>query len=165
MKTVQMGAIALCLTMALIAGQSHASMHGKSAGESGLTSMKTSQIMGKAVTDSQGEKVGMVSDLIVGGQGRIDYVIVSPDKSLTEETYNLIPIPWQAVQSETEEALSLAVDRQRLKEAPSFTENEWSQLSSPQWRSRVRGYYGVKKQDMKMQQHKKMKKMHKKHDQ
>lgn len=159
MKTAVIGAL---LGVGLVIGYAYGTMHGQGAGAAGAASMKASDVIDKAVNDANGQKVGMVSDLVFGGQGQIAYVIMSPDKSLTEETYKMIPIPWQAVESQNEEALSVAVDSERLKNAPSFTENEWSQLSSSDWHNEVRGYYGMEPHEMKMQHHEKMKEMHEK---
>ena len=162
MKGIKTALIGALVVFGLVIGYAYGTMHGQGAGAEGAASVKASEVIGKAVNDANGQKVGMVNDLVFGGRGQIDYVIMSPDKSLTEETFNMIPIPWQAVQSQSEEALSVALDRNRLKNAPSFTENEWSRLSSTDWQSKVRGYYGMESHEMKMQHHEKMKKRHEK---
>lgn len=98
---------------------------------------RISKLMDKTVKNAQGDDLGKVEDVVLS-DGKIRYVILSREDKL-------IPVPFQTISNSTmqEDAIiAQNLDKQKLDAAPTFSEQEWNQLSDPSFESRVFGYYG-----------------------
>ncbi len=110
-------------------------------GQSMMGSTASYNMKDKKVQTSQGEDIGKVEDVIVGSNGRVKYLIVSHGGAMGFGG-KLTPVPWNVVAGYDEKAITLNVDKSRLDQAPTISENEYSQLNSPEWNQKVHSYYG-----------------------
>ncbi len=124
-------------------GRSH-SQFGQSQMQGTSENRRVSNLMDKEVQGQNQKKLGKVSDLIVNGQGQVEYLIISSG-GIAGLGENHTPIPWDSVQqSGQEDALVVNIDENQLKNAPKFSEKTFDQ---PEWQNEVRGYYGDGQQD------------------
>ncbi|MGM0453422.1 MAG: PRC-barrel domain-containing protein [Thermodesulfobacteriota bacterium] len=107
----------------------------------GGEALRASEMMGKTVQDQAGNEVGKIGDLIIGDSGRIAYMVLAQGGVLGIGE-KMMPVPWGKIESQTEDALTLAVDEETLQQAPTFSSNEWETFSRQDWEQTVRGYYG-----------------------
>lgn len=111
-------------------------------------SIRASELMDKSVKDQQGTEIGSIKELIVSKEGEVDFLVLSGEE-------DLIPVPWDQVDaqgySQEQDSLTVNVDEQTIKDAPSFTEDEWQTFTQGEMDQEVRGYYG-QEQDPAMEQ-------------
>lgn len=96
-----------------------------------------------AVYSTDGEKIGSIAHLMIGKKsGRVEYAVMSFGGFLgMGESYH--PIPWDALDYDTDrEGYVVNIDKDRLKEAPYFTKEEWP-VYDRNFGQTVYGYYGV----------------------
>ncbi len=95
------------------------------------------------VINSKGDEMGSVEDFIIDtAAGRVIYAILSLGGHLGVGD-KLFAIPWDTMDLNTDKhAFVLDVDKDRLKNAPSFNKNSWSDINSQGWASNVYNYYG-----------------------
>lgn len=109
--------------------------------------LRATEMMGKTVQDQTGNKVGEIGDLVIGDDGRIAYIVLSQGGVLGIGE-KMVPVPWEKAASQTEDTVTLALDEKTLKEAPTFSSNEWQKFTQQDWEQTVRGYYGVESGQM-----------------
>lgn len=141
-------------------------------GRSEEQAVRASKLIGSQVSDSSGQRVGQVQDVIVNASsGRIDFALLSlnastsfPSSSNSVPGYKpgspssvsvssgdkLVPVPWALLRASSSSQYSDTESPQ-----PAFTLNadqnklsnapkvDWSDLSQSQWRQRIYAYYGV----------------------
>jgi sporulation protein YlmC with PRC-barrel domain len=102
-----------------------------------------SEFMGKRVTNTQGEQLGRIRDLVAGGEGRIEYVIVSYGGGLFGMGGKLIPIPWKSVKVVGTDEYTLAVDmdKDRFTGAPGFSGTDWRRFDDSDWTQKIHNYF------------------------
>ncbi len=129
--------IALVFILALTAGPALA------ADNTQFPGMKASNVIGQKIVSSDGQDLGTVQDLYVGDNGQVQYVILSRGGVMGAGN-TLVPIPWQAANlHEQGDHLVASVTQQKLDNAPTFSEDNWAQLSQPGYEHQVNGYYGT----------------------
>ncbi len=106
-----------------------------------MSSTESFGINGKKVVSSQGEDLGSVKDVIVGSNGRVDYIIVSHGGALGFGD-KLTPVPWNMVTGTEGDTITLNVTKDRLAQAPTIPSGEYAQFNTPEWNRKVHGYYG-----------------------
>src|ERR687885_717850 len=97
--------------------------------------MKGSTFIGADVENPQGQNLGDIKDIVIDrGSGRIVYAVVSFGGFLGMGE-KLFAVPWGAFfQPDThKDKFVLAVDKDRLKNAPGFDQNNWPQMASREW--------------------------------
>lgn len=104
---------------------------------------RAGEMFARTVETDRGEKLGTVKDFVIDREGEVQYLILSPDRSLAMDD-KLIPIPYKAAAMDMrEEAVVLKnMDKQKLQQAPNFSEQEWRRLTEPEFERRVYSYYG-----------------------
>ena len=104
---------------------------------------KLSDLEGMKVKNSSDETMGKVENLVVDlPQGRIGYVILSPDSSL-DLGDNLYALPPDAFTLGTDrKTLVSGITKDKLASAPHFTKDDWSKISDPSFASQVYQFYG-----------------------
>lgn len=104
---------------------------------------RASKITGATVFSRQGEEFGKVNDLVIGQDGRVQYMILSYGGVMGVGD-KLVPIPWRAVSPGTKEnTFSVNVDKDKLARAPSFDPNNWPNFADPSYDERIFSYYGL----------------------
>jgi sporulation protein YlmC with PRC-barrel domain len=79
-------------------------------------SQSASQIIGATVHGTQGDTVGTVQDLMIGPQGSITAIVISPSGSSTSAQQ--ATVPWDAIQSSGSDG-KLVVDSSRVEQGKS----------------------------------------------
>ncbi len=107
--------------------------------------VRASKLIGANLQTAQGEDLGEIRDLAVNPKtGKIDFAIVGvSDGSGTEA---LAPIPWQAVQLHSEKSFVASIDKNKLKSAPTISQQQWDQLMQPDYIVQIYRFYGVEPQ-------------------
>ena len=129
-----MAAVALTGIPAEGAGQ-----QGTGSQRQGQTESAMDDMLGKDVQNEQGQVLGQVVALSIKS-GEITYILVSKDGNEQE----LAVIPYAAAHFDPRKnAVVLSdVDDSRLTRAPSLTPDELQKLEDPEFKNRVRSYYG-----------------------
>lgn len=107
--------------------------------------MKGSTFTGANVKNPQGETLGDIKDMVIDrASGRVAYAVVSFGGFLGMGE-KLFAVPWSAfAQPDTsKDTFVLAMDKERLKNAPGFDHNNWPQMASREWVTTLYTYYNV----------------------
>lgn len=103
---------------------------------------RASDLLGKDLKSDNGQKLGEISDLVVGSDGRLNYAVVSRGGMMGVGD-RLIPVPWNAIHTGSkDDGFMINIDEKKFSSAPSFTKDEWGKLADPRWEKDVYGYYG-----------------------
>ncbi len=105
---------------------------------------RASTVIGMSVQDTQGEKLGTISDITFDNRtGRVTYAVLGSGGVLgiSEKYY---AIPWKALTFNTgRSALILDVDKDKLKTAPSFGKDNWPDFTDQAWGMQIHRFYGL----------------------
>ncbi len=114
------------------------------------TGFKVSWLLGRTVRNTEREDLGSVGELLVAENGRIKYVILDQGgifgrgilgRGIGDE---LFAVPWSAMTVDAKaRMLSLNIDKDKLKGAPTFKKGEWASFEDPEFEGTVHGYYGL----------------------
>jgi sporulation protein YlmC with PRC-barrel domain len=107
--------------------------------------MKASTFVGADVENPEGQNLGDIKDIVMDrGSGRIVYAVVSFGGFLGMGE-KLFAVPWGAFSQPKadKETFVLAVDKERLQNAPGFDANNWPQMASREWVTSLYTYYNV----------------------
>jgi len=148
MKWTKTWASAISLLSLLLVTASFAAEPAK-VGESSYI-YRASKLIGTDVENSQGETLGDIKDVVMDPQtGQIAYAVLSFGGFLgMGEKY--FAIPWGALAPKTPttkgaqyDRFVLNVDKERLKNAPSFNKENWPDMADRRWAEQVYSYYGI----------------------
>jgi len=102
---------------------------------------KTSTLVDYDVVNQRNETVGVVEDFVMTPQGHIQYVVISP-ASWWGAADRLYLIPWTTLTpNRGTGTLLLNMSQERLQNAPSFTRNNWPNLTTANWDAAFQRYY------------------------
>ena len=107
--------------------------------------VKGSMFIGADIENPKGENLGNIKDVAIDrATGRIAYAVVSFGGFMGLGD-KLFAVPWGAfAQSAADkDTFILAVDKDRLKNAPGFDQKNWPQMASREWVSSLYTYYNV----------------------
>jgi len=107
--------------------------------------MKGSTFTGANVKNPQGETLGDIKDIVIDrASGRMAYAVVSFGGFLGLGE-KLFAVPWSAFSqpNTTKDTFVLAIDKERLKNAPGFDHNNWPQMASREWVTNLYTYYNA----------------------
>ena len=107
--------------------------------------LSASTLIGDKVRNAQDEHLGNVEDLMIDLEtGRVAYCVLSFGGFLGMGE-KLFAVPWRALNLDAEEhAFVLNVPKDRLKDAPGFDKHHWPDLTDPDLRSQIYGFYDVR---------------------
>jgi len=107
--------------------------------------VKGSTFIGADVENPQGQNLGDIKDIVIDrASGRITYAVVSFGGFLGMGE-KLFAVPWGAFAQPRadKDKFVLDVDKERLKNAPGFDQNNWPQMASREWVTSLYSYYNV----------------------
>jgi len=107
--------------------------------------VKGSTFIGADVENPQGQNLGDIKDIVIDrASGRIAYAVVSFGGFLGMGE-KLFAVPWGAFAQPRadKDKFVLDVDKERLKNAPGFDQNNWPQMASREWVTSLYSYYNV----------------------
>jgi sporulation protein YlmC with PRC-barrel domain len=105
---------------------------------------RTSKLTGLNVRNAQGEKLGIVNDLVVDVQtGKVNYIALSVGGVLGVGD-KLFAVPFSEVKfdhGQDEMFFVLDMSMEKLEAAPGFDQNNWPDFADPHWSDRIDKYY------------------------
>ena len=106
--------------------------------------LSASTLKNEKVVNAAGEKLGNIEDYMVDlNNGRIAYCVLSFGGFLGMGD-KLFAVPWSAMTLDTEnKCFILNVDKERLKNAPGFDKDNWPDMTSADFGTRIYSYYNV----------------------
>lgn len=104
--------------------------------------LSATTLIGDEVVNREGEDLGEIKDIMIDVRnGAVAYAVLTFGGFLGMGD-KLFAIPWQRLQlSEKEKRFYLDVDKETLKEAPSFDKDHWPDMSASTWRDELDVYY------------------------
>lgn len=105
--------------------------------------IRGSDLIGKAVVNRDDEEIGTVEDIVIGQDGRVNYLVIAYG-GLLGMGDSLSPIPLSKVDRThtNENNLKISVSKAELKEAPNFADNAWPDFTDENYDEAVQGYFG-----------------------
>jgi sporulation protein YlmC with PRC-barrel domain len=96
------------------------------------------EIDGMLVKNTEGDELGKIEDLVIElDDGRVSYAALSFGGVLGVGN-KLFAVPWNALEVKQgkdakDRYFVLAVDKEKLKNAPGFDKNHWPDMADPEW--------------------------------
>ncbi|HEY3172475.1 MAG TPA: PRC-barrel domain-containing protein [Thermoanaerobaculia bacterium] len=108
-----------------------------------VTALSAKALIGARVVNLKNENLGKIEDLVIEPEdGRVTFGILSFGGFLGMGE-KLFAVPLQMMRTSTEDrTFVLDVDKEKLKNAPSFDNDRWPDLHDRAFGSRVYSYYG-----------------------
>jgi hypothetical protein len=104
--------------------------------------VRASEVIGMNVRDAVGKDAGKIEDLLLDTRGEIAYAVVSFG-GLFGIGDKLFAVPWDSLMMDREhKAVLLAVNKETLERAPSFTKDTWPETYDQTWNDNVRKTWG-----------------------
>ncbi len=113
----------------------------------------TKTLLGSQVKNPQGESLGKIEDIVIDTDiGQVAYAVLSFGGFLGLGD-KLFAVPWAALSLEPAKGLLtssqaqvfiLNVDKEQLRNAPSFERDNYIEMSDPSFGPSVYSYYGYK---------------------
>lgn len=104
--------------------------------------LKSTDLVGKKVINKENDDLGKIEDVVIDpNSGRILYGVLSFGGFLGIGD-KFFAIPWQSLQlAGDNKALTLNVEKDRLKNAPGFEKSQWPNFADEQWATTTYKYY------------------------
>lgn len=108
----------------------------------------TDDIVGVEVKNPKSEKLGKIETLMLDKlKGDIAYVVLSFGGFLGMGD-KLFAMPWSMFSYDTQQdCFIIHVDKEALQNSPGFDKDNWPDMSSLTWRSKINQYYGTMSRD------------------
>lgn len=104
--------------------------------------VRLSQLKDAKASSSAGESLGDVEDLLINPRnGKIDFVILGRG-GLLGLGEKRVPVPWKAINLQSEKQFTLNVDKNKLKSAPTLNKN-YSELDNPDYTVTIYRFYEI----------------------
>jgi sporulation protein YlmC with PRC-barrel domain len=106
--------------------------------------MAADTLEGDSVVNASGEKLGDIEHIMLDVRsGRIAYAVLEAGGFLGIGT-KLFAIPWHALTLDTNShCFILNVNKEQLRNAPGFDDDNWPSLGDERWARDVHAYYEV----------------------
>lgn len=127
-------------------GNSDSSMRSSTDGKS-VTSMSKEDLVGKEVIDSQGNRLGRISDVSMDPQtNNARFAVISSDDGLGTGS-KLVPVPTDSVTfNESKNSFVLNMSKEKFGQAPMYNQNEVPNISDRAKYDETYRYFGVSPQ-------------------
>jgi sporulation protein YlmC with PRC-barrel domain len=114
------------------------------------TMHRGSKLIGADVENPQGQDLGDIKDVVIDGQtGRVAYVVIAFG-GLMGLGDKYFAVPFEALRAEPgqkpgdRERYLLSMDKERMKNAPGFDQNNWPNMADRTWGATIYKYYELK---------------------
>jgi hypothetical protein len=97
---------------------------------------RVSVVVGASVTLERGGSIGKVEDIVLNDNGCAEYVVIS-----YEDSY--IAVPWTVATVDFDErVVRLDISRDRLRDIPTFSRDQWPDFARGEYRDKLRKAFG-----------------------
>lgn len=104
--------------------------------------VRLSKLMDASVKSKSGEDLGQVEDFLINPRtGRVDYAVLGRGGFLGMGEQR-IPVPWSALSIQSQQALIVSVDKQKLKSAPTLNSDYTNQFT-PDYEVTIYRFYEI----------------------
>jgi sporulation protein YlmC with PRC-barrel domain len=95
---------------------------------------KCSQLIGTAVENPQGDKLGKIEDVVLDfDHGRVSYCVLSVEHGIFA-TSKYLAVPLAALRPSADgDRLILNADKDKVAQAQGFDRNNWPSVTNPAW--------------------------------
>lgn len=136
-RLVIVAAVAAFATFGATAGQ-----HTSASNPTKVSSVRLSTLMDANIQSSSGEELGQLEDLLIDPEtGAIKFAVLGRG-GLPGAGERLVPVPWKAIQVQSEREFTLNVDKNKLKTAPT-TDKQYSNLHDPGYTVTIYRFFAV----------------------
>jgi sporulation protein YlmC with PRC-barrel domain len=143
------GLLAAAPVLAAENDHSKSSMSTPRGSDSSNSAFNVNDLIGKSVKNSRGDELGKVEDVIIGSDGRAQFVVLSRGGTLGVGA-KYVPVPFNTLMSnstniariKTDNDLIANLDKAKLDSAPSFSDKRFD-LSSRDSQNKICSYYGA----------------------
>lgn len=98
------------------------------------------QLLNAHVVNHQGEELGEIEELVLNGDGAIQYVVISHGGVL-DLGDKVVAVPWNQTRlAVDDDHVVMDLTRAELVKAPSFEKDQWPDMNSDTWKAQVRTY-------------------------
>lgn len=106
--------------------------------------MGADTLIGNDVCNQDDEDLGDIKEIMLDvSSGRVAYAVLSFGGFLGMGE-KLFAVPWSALTLDTvNKRFVLAVDKERLSQAPGFDKDNWPDMQDPTWSQEIHAYYGT----------------------
>jgi len=106
---------------------------------------KGTDLMGSTIKNSQGQSLGKVENIVVDmDSGNVSYVVLSSGGYIGIGSKELIAVPWKSFKlGQDSQSLVLDMDKQKLEQAPRFSQDKWPSMGDAKWSEQVANYFGT----------------------
>ncbi|MCE3237624.1 MAG: PRC-barrel protein [Gammaproteobacteria bacterium] len=104
--------------------------------------VKSSEVIGVNVENSQNEKLGKIEELVIDKlNGNVRYAVLSFSE-LLGIVKKLFAIPWELLEYDNKrKCFVINVPKDKLKNANGFDKDNWPNMADEKWNKAVRDYY------------------------
>ena len=107
------------------------------------TALSASTITGDKVRNNEGDKLGNLEEIVIDiGTGRVAYAVLASGGFLgLGDKY--FAVPWDLLSIDTDNhEVVIDVDKEVLKAAPGFDQDDWPDVDDRTWMGDIYRYYG-----------------------
>ncbi len=106
--------------------------------------MGAETLVGNDVCNRQDEDLGEIKEIMLDmNNGKVSYAVMTFGSFLGMGG-KLFAVPWDALTLDTEnKRFVLDVEKERLKDAPGFDQDDWPDMADPSWANTIHSYYGA----------------------
>lgn len=110
--------------------------------------VRSKEVLSVAVKNMEDEDLGIIEEIMLDKiNGNVVYLVLNSGSFLGMGG-RLFAIPWNAIHYDTnEECFILDIEKETLKEAPSFDKDNWPDMANSTWADTVVDYFNPERQN------------------
>jgi hypothetical protein len=98
---------------------------------------RAKEVLGSKVSIEGNVSIGTVDDIVIDGDGYVEYLIVANDGKL-------VTVPWDAAKFNFKERSAMvSITADQFKQVPTYTTNQYPVFSAPAYRTDMYRFYGL----------------------
>ncbi|HEX3973115.1 MAG TPA: PRC-barrel domain-containing protein [Stellaceae bacterium] len=105
--------------------------------------ISSEKVTGAKVENTKGDNLGHIEEIMIDKiSGRVGYAVLNYG-SFIGLGGKLFALPWDILKYDTRRnAYVIGIPEEKLKNAPSFDNGTWPNMSDPTWGKEIHDYYG-----------------------
>lgn len=112
--------------------------------EGDFNGCRGSKLVGADVKNTAGKDLGKIKDVVVDPEsGRVAYAVLSFGGFMGLGN-KLFAIPWQSMQMQADDLVTLDIEKAQLKESEGFDEGNWPNMADQKWATATHERFGQK---------------------